>query len=131
MFGPRISFDCKGFRASGYAVIALVALQYLYENSLRHFSLLWEKFVFIRQKDKYYWMVLCQHSITYFTNIFQNVRLLVLKTNLLIVKSSAMVSSVERRRFKSFTYYTEKRYSVRRQSSSYDRCNCPSDFFVL
>jgi len=35
MFGPRISFDCKGFRASGYAVIALVALQHLCENSLR------------------------------------------------------------------------------------------------
>jgi len=42
---------------------------------------------------------MCQHSISYFTNIFQNVRLLVLKTNLLKIKSYAMISSVERRRF--------------------------------
>jgi hypothetical protein len=33
--GPWIAFDCKGLKASGYAVIALVALQHLYENSLR------------------------------------------------------------------------------------------------
>jgi hypothetical protein len=33
--GPWTALDCKGFKTSGYALITLVALQHLYEISLR------------------------------------------------------------------------------------------------
>ena len=85
--------------AAGYAVIVLVTLKEFYEISLCGIFTFRGKVFFHSTKDIYYCMIVCQHLIVYFNNIFQKIGLLVLKGILLEVKSCEMLNFVDWRRF--------------------------------